>query len=427
LDFLRGVCTVCSHRWERRGVKITKRSVEALRPRSIISDEEIKGFVARRPGSGAVTYGFRYRPKDGPTRQRWLTLGRHGNITVEQARTLAKKRAGEVADARDPVAEDKAKQIEKEKAKLAISNTVNAILDLFVARHVNQLRSGYQIVRAFNIYVRPRIGKIAIYELKRRDIVEMLDAIEDENGPVMADRVLAHVRKAFNWQAARDDQFSPPIVRGMARTKPAERARTRSLSDDEIGSLWVALDSDEVPLPFRNIVRVLLLTAQRRNEVGLMRTEEIDGHTWTIPAERYKTGIPNTVPLTNEARRWIGDREAGFLFSCNGGKKAFNGYSKAKSQLDRVIARHRRKAKLKAMPPWTLHDLRRTARSLMARAGVPSDVAEQVLGHKIPGVRGVYDRHSYAAEKREALEKLGALIERMLDPSANNVLQTTLN
>jgi integrase len=399
-------------------MRITKRSVEALRPRSIISDEEIKGFVARRPGSGAVTYGFRYRPKHGPARQRWLTLGRHGNITVEQARTLAKKRAGEVADARDPVAEDKAKQIEKEKAKLAITNTVNAILDIFVARHVNQLRSGYQIVRAFDVYVRPRIGKIAIYDLKRRDIVEMLDTIEDENGPVMADRVLAHVRKAFNWQAARDDQFSPPIVRGMARTKPAERARTRALSDDEIVSLWDALDSKDVPLPFRRVVRVLLLTAQRRNEVGLMRAEEIDDEIWTIPAERYKTGIPNIVPLTKDARSWIPDKAVGFLFSCNGGKRAFNGFSKAKSQLDQVMARQRRKARLKVMPPWTLHDLRRTARSLMARAGVPSDVAEKVLGHKIPGVRGVYDRHSYAAEKRDALEKLAALIGQILSTNS---------
>jgi integrase len=396
------------------GMRITKRSVEALRPQSIISDDEIKGFVARRPGNGAVTYGFRYRPKDGPARQRWLTLGRHGNITVEQARTLAKKRAGEVADARDPVAENKAKQIEKEKAKLAILNTVNAILDVFVARHVNQLRSGYQIVRAFDVYVRPRIGKIGIFDLKRRDIVEMLDAIEDENGPVMADRVLAHVRKAFNWQAARDDQFSPPIVRGMARTKPAERARTRALSDDEIISLWGALDSEEAPLPFRNVVRVLMLTAQRRTEVGLMRVEEIDDGIWTIPAERYKTGIPNVVPITKEARRWIGDRQRGFVFSSNGGKGAFNGYSKAKSQLDQVIARQRKKAKLKLMPGWTLHDLRRTARSLMSRAGVPSEVAEQVLGHKIPGVRGVYDRHTYAPEKRVALEKLAALVSQIL-------------
>lgn len=402
-------------------MKITKRSVDTLRPKSIISDEEIKGFVARRSGSGVVTYGFRYRPKDGPTKQRWLTLGRHGNITADEARILAKKRAGEVADARDPVAEDQAKQLEQEKAKLAVRNTVNAILDIFVARHVKQLRSGFEVERALDVYVRPRIGKKAIYDLKRRDIVEMLDAIEDQNGPVMADRVLAHVRKAFNWHAARDDQFSPPIVRGMARTKPAERARTRALADDEIRSLWETLESDEVPLPFRNIVRVLLLTAQRRNEVGLMRVEEIDSETWTIPAERYKTGIPNIVPLTNEARRWIGNRESGFMFSSNGGKRAFNGYSKAKGQLDRVIAKQRRKAKLKVMPPWTLHDLRRTARSLMARAGVPSDVAEQVLGHKIPGVRGVYDRHSYAAEKRDALEKLGALIGRTLTSPTGNV------
>src|SRR5204863_8372745 len=129
----------------------------------------------------------------------------------------------------------------------------------------------------------PRIGKKSIYDLMRRDIVEMLDTIEDENGPVMADRVLAHVRKAFNWQAARDDQFSPPIVRGMSRTKPTERARTRILADDEIQSLWATLASTEVPEPFSNIVRLLLLTAQRRTEVGRMHLEELDGDLWTIP------------------------------------------------------------------------------------------------------------------------------------------------
>jgi integrase len=153
-----------------------------------------------------------------------------------------------------------------------------------------------------------------------------------------------------------------------------------------------------------------------------MRTEEIDGEIWTIPAERYKTGIPNVVPLTKDARTWIGDRAVGFVFSSNGGKRAFNGYSKAKSQLDKVITRQRRKARLKAMLPWTLHDLRRTARSLMARAGVPSEVAELVLGHKIPGVRGVYDRHSYAAEKRQALEKLATLIREILN--SNNALDS---
>jgi integrase len=146
-----------------------------------------------------------------------------------------------------------------------------------------------------------------------------------------------------------------------------------------------------------------------------MRAEEIQGGIWTIPPERYKTGVPNVVPLTSEARRWIGGREAGFLFSSNGGKRAFNGYSKAKLQLDEEIARLRKNLKQKPMPSWILHDLRRTARSLMARAGVFSDIAELVLGHKIPGVRGVYDRHSYADEKRDALEKLRSPVKRILD------------
>ena len=157
----------------------------------------------------------------------------------------------------------------------------------------------------------------------------MLDAIEDADKAVTADRVLAYVRKAFNWQATRDDQFTPPIVRGMARTKPADHARTRALTDDEIRSLWKALNSPDSPEPFRNIVRVLLLTAQRRDEIGLMRAEEIDGDTLIIPAERYKTGVPNAVPLTDAARQWIGKPKAGYVFSTTKGKKSFSGYSKS--------------------------------------------------------------------------------------------------
>jgi integrase len=407
--------------------KITKRRVENLKPGQIVVDDEIKGFVARRLGSGAITYGFRYRDR-GTSRQRWLGLGLHGSITADQARIIAKKRAGEVADARDPVAEREATRAAAAKTKVADKYTVDAIIDAFVARYVKNLRSAYETERAFNVYVRPRIGNKSIYDVKRRDIVEMLDEIEDKNGPVMADRVLAHIRKAFNWQAARDDQFSPPIVRGMARTKPVDRARTRILADDEIRSLWAALASTEAPESFRNIIRVLLLTAQRRSEVGRMHADELDGDLWTIPAERYKTGIPNYVPLTAEARRWLPAQSAtkgkgGFIFSTTGGKKAFNGYSKAKGQLDRVIAEQRKKAGLKPIPRWTLHDLRRTARSLLSRAGVQSDVAERVLGHVIPGVRGVYDRHSYAAEKRDALEKLAGLIRMILNPSVDNVVQ----
>jgi integrase len=389
----------------------------------ILADHEIKGFVARRLKSGVATYGFRYRDK-ATGRQRWIGLGLHGSITADEARGLAKKRAGEVADGRDPAAERETERAKAEQAKHADANTVTALLDNFVERYVrkNGLRRGYEVERIFDRYVRPRIGKKPIYELRRRDMVEMLDTIEDENGPVMADRVLAHVRKAFNWQAARDDQFVPPIVRGMARTKPGERARKRILSDEEIRDLWKALDEAKVPEPHPRLLRALLLTAQRRDEVAGMRWEEIEHETWIIPAERYKTNVPNAVPLTDAARRLLGKpQKKGFIFSTTGGKRPFSGFSKSKRALDEKIAELRKKDDRRPMPHWVTHDLRRTARSLMSRAGVPSDIAERVLGHAIPGVRRVYDRHSYEAEKRDALERLAALVDRILNPAPNVV------
>ena len=402
-------------------IKITKRAVDSLKPGGIVADAEVKGFVARKLPSGVVTYGYRYRDKTAG-KQRWLALGLHGSITADAARALAKKRAGEVADQRDPAAEMAAKRAEAVKAARADKNTVDAVLDTFVSRHVKNLRSADQVERAFDVYVRPRIGSKSIYEVRRSDIVEMLDQIEDQNGPVMADRVLAHVRKAFNWQAIRDEQFTPPIVRGMARTKPAERARDRVLADDEIRAVWAALDDDTLPKPFRSLIRLLLLTAQRRDEVAKMHSDEITGDLWTIPPERYKTGVAGVVPLTPDALKWIGKGD-GFLISSTGGKKPFSGYSKGKAALEKVIAKQRKAAGQKPIPNWTLHDLRRTARTLMSRAGVADDIGERVIGHKIGGVRGVYDRHSYIDEKRAALGKLAALVRQILDPPKGNVVR----
>jgi Arm DNA-binding domain len=173
-------------------------AVDALKPGDILADTEVKGFVARRLPSGVVTYGLRYRVAG--NKQRWLALGLHGRQTPDGARKAAKKRVGKVADDRDPAGE---REAEEARAKAASASTVNVLLDAFLDRHVRKnLRSAGEVERVFNKYVRPRIGDKSIYQLRRGDIVEMLDAIEDENGPVMADRTLAHVRKAFNWQAA---------------------------------------------------------------------------------------------------------------------------------------------------------------------------------------------------------------------------------
>jgi hypothetical protein len=201
--------------------KITKRSVDALRLGDSIADTEIKGFVARRLASGTVTYGYRYRNRAGE--RRWFPLGLHGQITPDQARELAKKRAGEVADHRDP-------SLERAASRAANANTVDAVLDNYLERYARKqgLRTADEIERTFKVYVRDRIGRKPIYDLERRDIVELLDKIEDQNGPVMADRTLAYLRAAFNWQAARDEVA--PADRPRHGADEAETARAQSNS-----------------------------------------------------------------------------------------------------------------------------------------------------------------------------------------------------
>jgi integrase len=407
-------------------VKITKTKVDQLEPGAILYDVEIKGFVARALPSGRVSYGYRYRHHG---ESKWLAIGLHGKITVEQARTIAKKRAGEVADNRDPVGERETARAEATKARTAAVNTVDAILDAFVKRHASKLRSADQVEHAFDSYVRPEIGSKSIYDVKRSEVVTLLDKVEDKAGPVMADRVLAHVRKAFNWQATRDDEFKSPIVRGMARTKPKQRARKRTLADDEIRDVWTALASAKVPACYPPFVKSLLLCATRRNESAYMGSAEIDGDLWTIPGERYKTKLDHVVPLTAAARALIGAKPEGFkgnawfVFSTTGGKRGFSGFSKAKRELDIEIAKIRKAESRDKMARWTLHDLRRTARSLMSRAKVPTDHAERAIGHVIGGVRETYDRYEYLEEKRAAFEALAGLVALILAPPANNVLQ----
>jgi len=222
---------------------------------------------------------------------------------------------------------------------------------------------------------------------------------------VMADHTLSYLRRVLNWHATRSDEFRTPITRGMARTKPAERARDRILTDDEIRAVWAA--TGEMQNAFGPLVRYILLTACRRDEVAEMRRGEMVGDIWTIPAARNKGKRDHVVPLSKAAQRVlsavpvIGD---GKLVFTHDGRRHVGGFSKFKARLEHTSG----------TTGWTLHDLRRTARSLMSRAGVNADIAERCLGHVINGIRGVYDRHEYLAEKRQAFEALAALIDTIV-------------
>lgn len=444
--------------------KINKTNVESLEKGQMIFDTELRGFVARRLGSGQISYGLKYTDA-GTGRQRWFALGLHNNaFPAEKARRAAESRRGQVADGKDPQAEREA-----ERRKRSSVITVNDLLDSHVVHYIeaNKLRSTNEIKRIFDKYVRPELGRLLISELRRGHVVALLDKVAVNNGAVTSDRVLAHLRKALNWHATRDERFSVPIVRGMARTKPRELARKRVLSDDEIRAMWIALDrSDDVhkekgaePELFACLVRTLFLSAQRREEVAGMAISELSEGIWTIPAARHKTGKdgePKLLPLSGAA--WTQIEKAreltrGNLIFSTTGNSPFSGFARAKRRLDFNMLTELRRAmglrgerakieqlnevavllnaahegdraasqKLKAVW-WTLHDLRRTAKTLMARAGVRPDISERVLGHAIPGVEGVYDRHSYRDEKLDALERLAALVLRIVK-NAENVIE----
>lgn len=404
---------------------VTKRAVDSLKPGEAIADSELPGFIVRRLPSGRLSYGYRYT-QDG--KRLWLNIGM--GLTPADARTVATTRAGEVAKGQNPVSD----RAEKRQRALA-ARTVGQILDSFLDERVRgRLRSAAEMESLLDRFVRPAIGNLAINGLKRSEVVAMLDSIAgrassratDGKSRRVADKVLGVLRSAFNWHAARDDEFRSPIVKGMARTTLKELSRDRTLDDQEIRILWQALDRCSPPA-YARMVRTLLLSAARLNEIARLQWPEITGDIATVPASRTKAKLDHAVPFTKGIAAQIGEASeetAGdFVFSTDHGETSFSSFSKAKARLDLEIGKLRRETGMPAMAPWRLHDLRRTARSLMSRAGVNSDIAERVLGHALPGVRGVYDRYAYLADKRRALDALGALLEVIILPPAGNVVQ----
>jgi len=293
--------------------------------------------------------------------------------------------------------------------------TLEDVAEQWLKRHVEAkgLRSAGEVTRLLRAHVYPTWGRRAFLSIRRSDVAALLDEVEDDHGARQADYVLAIVRGIMNWYATRHDTFVPPIVRGMRRTNPKERARSRTLSDDEIRAIWRAAESNGT---YGALVRLLLLTAQRREKVVAMRWQDIAPNgIWSIPVEAREKGTagelalpPTTIDIIC-AQPKLGDNP---YVLAGRGDGHINGFSKAKRQLD---------AKLLAMPQWQLHDLRRTARSLLSRAGVRPDIAERVLGHVQPGVAGVYDRHAYTSEKADALRRLAALIDSIVHPRENVV------
>jgi integrase len=388
----------------RRRPILTDAMVAAL-PRHTVAyfhpDPELPKHGIRVHPAHAGTFTIITRDPFG--KQRWVKIGSTAEMTIEQAREIAR---------------EVIRRIEKGKTAFEppepAADSVTAVAEQWLKRHVrkNKLRSGDELERIVERYITPRIGDRPFVEIRRNDIAQLLDVIEDDHGVGMADGVLGTLRMMALWYQTRNENYEPPFTKNMRRTPKQNRKRSRVLTDAELRAVWRHAGDAGA---FGDVVKLLLLTAQRRDKVLTIRWSDIDKTgLWTIRTKEREKGNAGAIWLSKLALeiirkqpRFVGND---FVFAGHRGVKAFN-FAKSKRKFDVGCG----------VSGWRLHDLRRTARSLMSRAKCSSELAEMVLGHSLGEIRKTYDVFEYLEEKSHVLRELAALLDHIINPPADNV------
>ncbi len=385
-------------------MKLTKRAIDDLQPGdkdAFFWDADITGLAVKVTPKGKKTFMVQYRPggRGSPTRK--IFIGPFGEVTLHKARTEAKRILGLRAEGRDPA-------LERQQAKKrAISNKFADIAADFLAKHASQNRTVDETARILKRDVLPKWGKRSIHEIGKRDVNDLLDVVVARGSHVMANRTLANLRKLFNWCVSRGIITASPCEGISAPHR--EKARDRVLSDDELIAIFNA--AKQMGGAFGAIIQMLILTAQRRNEVSEMTWNELDlnNDIWTIPGSRTKNEKPHFVHLSEQATAVLSSvlNVGAFTFTSNG-KTPFSGFSKAKKRLD----------ELSGVTDWRLHDIRRTVTSGIAQLGIAPHVADKILNHQsgtISGVAAVYQRHEFLDERKTALDAWGNYVQSLLE------------
>jgi integrase len=413
--------------------------------RPIIWDTSVQGFGIRysdkrsKDGSAANIVFIVMKRRKGASTPTRITIGRYHptGLTLKTAR----ERAGNIVDdldgGHDPRQEADAKR--KQEARRQ-ANTFDVIAENFCsdliaglipkARGEGDLRDPEAVAAITRRELVPAWAGRPVHEISKRDVTDLIVGIHGRavkpagpgkrrksGGPHAARHAFNAARRLFDWAVDRGIIEESPCegIRGK-KVHGSTGARDRVLTDDELRRVWQAAEA--TPFPYGALVRLLILTGQRRNELSEARWSEIDwgGKVLTIPAERMKAGVAHTVPLTPQAIEVLESvpRFAGeYVFSTTGGARPFSGHSKAKARLDRLVG---------PIAPYQVHDLRRTARTGMARAGVSVFIGELVISHRQAGVHRVYDLHGYDDEKRAALLAWEVRLRTIIEPPPANVV-----
>jgi integrase len=348
-----------------------------------------------------------YRTGGAGSKLRKYTIGPYGRVTLHQARVAAQRVFAAKLEGRDPAAE-------RRKAKRrVVADRVEELLEGFIAQRLSRNRSAGEISRLLRREIGSAWTGKSIHEITKRDVVEVISAIEQRGAPVAANKALKSIKTFLRWCVGRAVLDQSPAEGIPLPAK--EIARDRVLNDEELAQVILAARKMG---HYGGIVELLALTGQRREEVARITRDELDlaRRIWTLPKSRTKNAKAHVVHLSEQSMDvLVRAGKGGPLVFSMLGTKPFNEFSRAKRRLDQ----------LSGVTRWRLHDLRRTCVSGMARLGIAPHVADKILNHQtgaISGVAAVYQRHEFIAERREALERWGAHVARIVAGPPSEVL-----
>jgi integrase len=396
-------------------MKFTAKAVAAFalpagKAERIVFDEHIGGFGLRLRAGGSKIWIFQYKLG---AKQRRLSFGSYPSMGLDQARRTASDLQAQVRLGRDPSAD-------KSEARAQSATTFKAVAQKYLDRQKSELRprSYREIVRHLNVNARP-LHSEPLAKIDRRRIAELISGL-----PSNKFHVHATLNAFFSWAMREGLVDANPVMATNKPPKPMSRERT--LSEGELRDVWRALQSDD----YGDILRLLILTGARRDEIGSLAWSEVnlDNALISLPSERTKNKRPFDLPLSApalsvlKAREKLDHRE--FVFGR--GESGFSGWSACKRRLDARIAELRESEGKPAMQPWALHDLRRSfSTTAHDKLKIQPHIVEATLNHisvHKSGVAGTYNRALYREEKRAALATWGDFVMSMVEARESNVV-----